>query len=183
MMRLEDTPAAQTVATPQWSDARIAVALDDGRFLLHDGRIAQQAPSCLVQPQAGDRALVVGCADGDSFIVHLLARTHDEAVLSVHGASALSLSQARIALNASDSVKVRALGELHLNAATGGMHLNSRNLFIGVTETLIEQTRHRIARAEHYLLTVRDLLRLHGKQTLLTAEKDVKVDADRISVG
>ncbi|GAA5787200.1 hypothetical protein GCM10007860_21220 [Chitiniphilus shinanonensis] len=182
-MRLEDTPATQAVAMPQWSDARIAVALDDGRFLLHDGRIAQQAASCLVQPQAGDRALVAGCADGDSFIVHLLARANDEAVLSVPGAATLSLSQARIALNASDSVKVRALGDLHLNAATGTVHLNARNLFTSVTDTLVEQTRHRIARAEHYLLSVRALLRMHGKQTLLTAEKDVKVDADRISVG
>ncbi|TJZ62492.1 DUF3540 domain-containing protein [Chitiniphilus eburneus] len=182
MMRLEDPPITHAIAAPQWSDARIAVALDDGRFLLHDGRIAQQAASCLVQPQAGDRALVAGCGD-DSFVVHLLARGDDEAVLAVPGATGVSLNQARIALNASEQVSVRALADIHLNAATGALNLNARNLFTSVADTLIEQTRHRITRAEHYLLTARALLRMHGKQTLVTADKDVKVDADRISVG
>ncbi|HSC80072.1 MAG TPA: DUF3540 domain-containing protein [Chitinolyticbacter sp.] len=181
MMQIHDR--STTTVIPALADALLVVALDDGRFLLDDGRIACQAASCLLTPQSGDRALVAACAGGECFVVHLLTRSGDEAVLSVPGVRQLAINQPAIALNAAETITLRALGDMSLASATGTLTLNARNLFTTVTDTLVEQTRHYVGRAEQYLLDARQLLRLHGKQALMTAEKDVKVDADRISMG
>ncbi|MBL8511024.1 MAG: DUF3540 domain-containing protein, partial [Betaproteobacteria bacterium] len=55
--------------------------------------------------------------------------------------------------------------------------------FTQVSETLVQSARHTVGRAEHYLMEVKKLLRLQGKQVMVTAEKDVKVDGERISMG
>jgi hypothetical protein len=170
--------------SPQWSETVVAVVLEGGRFLLQDGRIATQALSCLLEPRAGDRVLGVGCRDGACYIVHLLARPDsDQATLCAPGMAQLTISQPQLALQASTSLSLRALRDVELSAATGTLTISARNLFQTVTESLVENVRFYIGCAEQYLLEVKHLLRQHGEQVMVTADKDVKVDADRISMG
>jgi len=170
--------------SPQWSETVVAVALDHGQFLLEDGRVAVSALSCLLEPEVGDRVLGVGCRDGACYIVHLLARQDTaQATLSAPGVRQLTISQPQLALQAGESLSMRALCDVELTAATGTLSINARNLFQTVTESLVENMRFYIGRAEHYLLEASHLLRQHGEQVMVTADKDVKVDADRISMG
>lgn len=176
--------AVQTSKTLAWAEARIAVALDDNCYLLDDGRLARQAASCVLTPEAGDRILAVGCREGDSYIVHVLDRGFAEAAeLSVPGTQQLNIRQQRIAMSAIEQMSLQALRDIEITAATGSMSFNARNLFVTVQESLVQNVRHYIGKAEQYLLNVRSLLKLHGKQALVTAEQDVKVDGERISVG
>lgn len=178
------SPRLSTQSTPAWAEAGIAVALKNGTYLLDDGRIACQATSCLVLPQQGDRVLVAACRNNESFIVHLLARPAGEnAVLGVPGAAQLSVRQAKISLAATDRIALQALNDVEVTAATGVLTLCARNLFTTVAGTLVQNVREYVANADHYLLQARQLLRLHGKQASITAEHDVKVDAERISIG
>jgi hypothetical protein len=177
-------PRIATALPPLWAEAGVAVALANGSYLLDDGRIAFQAASCLVLPEQGDRVLVAACRNNDNYIVHLLARqSRDNAVLGVPGAAQLTMRQAKIALTASDRITVQALNDVELTAATGVLTLCARNLFATVTGTLVQNVREYVANAEHYLLQAKQMLRLHGKQASITAEHDVKVDAERISIG
>lgn len=171
-------------STPAWTEARIAVTLDDNCYLLDDGRLARQAASCMLTPEAGDRILSVGCSDGDSYIVHVLDRGQaDAAELSVPGTQDLTIRQQRVTISATEGIALHALRDIEVNAATGSMSFNARNLFVTVQESLVENMRHYIGKAEQYLLDARQLLKLHGKQALVTAEQDVKVDGERISMG
>jgi hypothetical protein len=173
-----------TPLPPMWAEAGVAVALANGDYLLDDGRIACQAASCLVLPQQGDRVLVASCRNNDHYIVHLLSRpAGDNAVLAVPGAAQLTLRQPKIALTASDRITVQALNDVELTAATGVMTLCAHNLFATVAGTFVQNVREYVANAEHYLLNAKQLLRMHGKQASITAEHDVKVDAERISLG
>jgi hypothetical protein len=184
MHATKPSPRTPAPAEPGWAEATVAVTLADGNYLLDDGRIAQQAVSCVITPVQGDRALVVTCRQNDNYIVHLLSRTHgDEAFISVPGARQLTLRQPQIALSATERVALRSLRDIELTAATGVLSLTARNLFSTVTESLVENVRHYVGSVEQYLLDVKQMLRLHGKQASITAENDVKVDAERISMG
>lgn len=186
------------------ADTRITVLFDDGSCLLGNGMRALRAVSCLVEPQIGDRVLVSTSTDGPCHVLHILARNmcirsesahsdsaHSESArnesgsarLSVPGATGMSLCQARIAVHAAESLHMGSAGDASLSAAGGTLSLNGRNLFVTVTDSIVEQASHYVGKIGQYLLDVRALLRLHGNDALFTAAHDIKVDAERISMG
>jgi hypothetical protein len=180
----QDTTKAPAPAEPAWAETSVALELADCHYLLDDGRMAVQATSCLIRPSAGDRVLVAGCKEGENYIVHLLNRTRETgACLNVPGMERLAIQQASIDLYATGQLALRSLGDVEVTAASGTLSLNARNLFTTVTESLVENMRHYVGTAGHYLLEAKQLLRLHGKHATITAEQDVKVDAERISMG
>lgn len=176
------------------ADTRITVLFDDGSCLLGNGMRALRAVSCLVEPQIGDRVLVSASTDGPCHVLHILARNmcvgsesaqseSSSARLSVPGATGMSLCQARIAVHAAESLHMGSAGDASLSAAGGTLSLNGRNLFVTVTDSIVEQASHYVGKIGQYLLDVRALLRLHGNDALFTAANDIKVDAERISMG
>jgi hypothetical protein len=165
-------------------EAKIIVALEQHAYLLNDGRMAHQALSCLVRPEVGDHVLTATCQNDTSYILHILQRTEPKHVqLGAPGASEMRIEQARITLNAEENIALHSLADVEVTAATGVLSLNGRNLFTTVHESLVQSVGHFIGKAEHYLLDVRQLLRMHGQQVIVTAEQDVKVDGERISMG
>ena len=182
-MKQSATKTNQTPA-PVWVESQIAVALEEHGYLLDDGRMARQALSCIVTPEVGDRVLAAAGRDGTPYIVHILQRGNLEtAQLSVPGAQRTVLQQNQLALCATEQLALRSLQDVEVSAAGGVLALNARNLFTTVNESLVQNVRNYVGKAEQYLLEVKQLLRLHGQQTLITAEKDVKVDGERISMG
>ncbi|MBN8213825.1 MAG: DUF3540 domain-containing protein [Xanthomonadales bacterium] len=184
------TPAAPVAL----ADTRITVLFDDGSCLLGNGMRALRAVSCLVELQIGDRVLVSTSTDGPCHVLHILARNmcirsesarneSGSARLSVPGATGMSLCQARIAVHAAESLHMGSAGDASLSAAGGTLSLNGRNLFVTVTDSIVEQASHYVGKIGQYLLDVRALLRLHGNDALFTAANDIKVDAERISMG
>ncbi|NOT89658.1 MAG: DUF3540 domain-containing protein [Lysobacter sp.] len=145
---------------------------------------ALRAVSCLVEPQIGDRVLASTSIDGPCHVLHILARSESgTARVSVPDAEGMALCQSRIALHATESLHMGSAGDASLSAAGGTLSLNGRNLFVTVTDTIVEQANHYVGKIGQYLLDVRALLRLHGNDALITAAHDIKVDAERISMG
>ena len=179
-------PSARVIDLPRPAailiEGRVAAVRDDGTLELTDGRTARPALSCLIEPRAGDRVLY---SDGaERFVLHLLAREEMEsAALSVPGAQRLAIRQPHIDVAAEERLALRSLKDLEATAATGTLSLNARNLFATVSEALVENARHHIAHVGDYALKAKALLRIHGRQGLMTAEKDLKIDAERISMG
>lgn len=168
---------------PSLSSARIGSPLEEeGCFRLDDGRLARQALSCVIAPAAGDRVLIL---DGEeSFILHVLARPQlDAALLAVPGAGSLAIRQKRIELSATEHAAMRSLRDLELTAAGGTLALNARNLFTTVAESLIENVRDYVGRFAQHLMEAKGLVRMHSGQALMTAEKEFRVDGERISLG
>ena len=116
--------------------------------------------------------------------MHVLERGNAEsAELAVPGVQQLNIRQPQVAVHARESIALHALHDVEITAATGTLTLNARNLFTTVHDALVQNARHFIGKAEQYLLDVKQLLKLHGQQALITAEHDVKVDGERISMG
>ena len=96
-------------AAPAWFEATIRDAAGRDGWRLDDGRCARQAVSCLVTPQAGDRVLLVATADGECFVLHVLARAEGgRATLAVPGADAVSIRQAEVDIAATRNIALRA---------------------------------------------------------------------------
>ncbi|RDS79926.1 DUF3540 domain-containing protein [Dyella monticola] len=169
--------------TPQLSEAVIHEALDGHVWRLEDGRAARQATSCVVMPEPGDRVLLVSMADDSRYVLHILSRQDRRgATLNVPGAERLSIRQENIDV-ASQTIALRAVDSVELTAVQGPLSLNARNIFASATESLVHTACTYVGQVEQFLLHARQLLRLHGEQTLVTARQDAKIDAERISLG
>ena len=165
-------------------ETKVVVSLGDNAYLLNDGRAARQALSCLVQPEIDDQVLVASSENGSCFVVHILHRKNNQvANLSVPGAEQLCINQAQVSVTAKDNIALNCLTNIDINAATGVLRLNASNLFTTVSESLVQNVRYFIGQSEQYLVDAKQLLKLHGQQALVTADKDIKVDAERISMG
>ncbi|MBB3228071.1 hypothetical protein FHW69_002706 [Luteibacter sp. Sphag1AF] len=168
---------------PAWSEGVIRAPLDGNAWRLDDGRSARQAVSCLVTPQPGDAVLLLASASGECFVVHVLSRDQGgRATLAVPGADGMSIRQDHVDI-ASQTIAVRARGAVEVTSVEGAVSLNARRIVLGAAESLVQTARTYIGQMEQYLLTARQLLRLHGEQTMITARQDAKIDAERISLG
>lgn len=164
--------------------ASIVLCLDDGHYRLSDGRRARSAASCLLQPQLGDQVLVAACEQGDCYILHILERADDTpACLQVAGAEELQIRQAKIRLAAHEKIALQSLQDVELSAVSGTMNINAANLFCTVRDTLLHSARRHMGRFGHYALQVKDLWQMHTKQGVVTADQDLKIDAERIHMG
>jgi len=171
-----NTPARiplSPAASIQWEEAEIGWCLDDGAYRLTDGRLARRALSCLVAAEPGDHVIVLACSGGP-FVTHVLSRESSSVQLSAPGAEKLTIAQAEVEIGASRSVSVTAGGTLSLA---------SRHMFTHASETLAQNARHMVTHVQHCVMQVAALLRIHGKQTLITADHDMKLDADRVTLG
>lgn len=169
---------------PAWQEASISLNLGNGHYLLDDGSTALQAASCLLSPQEGDRVLFINSHSGDRYILHLLARPQaGPARLHIPGATGVSMAMPTIELQATEQLTLTSLGDTELSAPVGRVHLTARDLTITVLDNLLQLARHMIGRYENWLTEARGLSHLHGKDTQMTAEQDVRVDAERISIG
>lgn len=170
-------------AAPQWCCAEIAQALDaPGTWRLADGRAVTQALSCLIAPEAGDQVLVLQAGDR-AYITHVLARTSDRARLNVPGIEQLAIEQASLRLEAAATLDLRCGGDVTLTSLQGSIAVSARHFLASIAETLAQQARHVVTHAGHCVLQASALLRVHGRQALITADQDVKVDAERVTLG
>jgi hypothetical protein len=91
-------PSPEAQAAPALEEAVIRALTPEGRCLLEDGGEAAVAASCLLAPQAGDRALIVRAAAG-RYVLHILERNPGgSATLRAPGAEELRLEQNAITL-------------------------------------------------------------------------------------
>jgi hypothetical protein len=156
----------------------------DSTLMLSDGGCARVAASCLLQPQCGDRVVLTELASGEAFVHAILERDAAQpAELRVPGAERATLSARRLVLAASDSLEMHSLGDIELAAAAGVVSITAPHVTVTAVESIIQSAKQYLATIGTYALQVSSLLRLHGQQAILTAEKDMKIDAERISVG
>lgn len=178
-------PTAQSGAVALL-EIRVAMVLDSRHCLLANGRQASRALGCLIAPQVGDQVLV-SQGENSCHVLQILERNgagEMEAVaLCLPGDGAIHLRGSSVGIHGSKSVTVDSGGDVDVTAAGGHLGLNARNLFMSVTDSLVQQAQHFIGKAGQYFLDVRHLLKLHGQDALITAERDIKADAERISMG
>ena len=176
------TTPLTTDTKPSFEVAHICQRLPDGRYRLRNGQVALQAVSCVVVPQANDEVLLL-TLDTQSYITHILCRQTTDAQLQLPGIERLDIVQGRLGLNATQHLGLCSGGDVELNALQGSVWLQARNVFTTVSDSVVTQAQQLVSHAQNAVMQIAALLRLHGRQNLITAEQDMKLDAERISLG
>lgn len=185
MTCIEASLPPRVLPTPElfWAESQVSQCLAPGHYRLSDGRLAQQAASCLLTPEPGDGVLLVQAPSG-RYITQVLWRNQSaRAQLSVPGAQVLAIAQGSVELNGTQQIALRSLGDVELTSAHGAVSLNARHILSSAAETMVHNAQHLVTHVQHFVLQVTQLLRVHGRQALITAEQDMKLDAERISLG
>ncbi|MBU2711208.1 DUF3540 domain-containing protein [Zooshikella harenae] len=160
----------------------------DSTWRLADGRRVKQAVSCLVTPKVGDHVLVAESNGTDQsgaecFIVHILQRESCETVqLTVPGATQVQWQQGQIALLAKTKLTLFAAQQVDLGSLEQ-LLIQGKHQVYTAWETAVSHVQDFVQQVDSYTLTAKHLLKMHGEYQLLTAEKEIKVDADRITMG
>ncbi|MCB1737059.1 MAG: DUF3540 domain-containing protein [Gammaproteobacteria bacterium] len=163
----------------------LVTAIDPAGCHLDDGRCVATAAGCLLQPRVGDRVLVTDArADMAALILTVIERrAGQEALLTVPGADKLRLSQRSVAIEASEQLALRSLKDAELTAATGTLSVQARNLFTTVIETLVERAADHLAKFGNYAVDTAGLMRLRTRHGIVTADKQLRLDADQMHLG
>ncbi len=162
--------SAQVVSLTEDSGAGVCLLRAPGQSQLLP---AQLAESLLATPCAGDRVLCVDL-EGDLIIVQILTRASNT--------EPLLMTSSRTIEWVAPVLRFKAIRELELLSAKK-LTLSACDLVLGASRTLVQQARHILQQANDYAVTAKGLLRLNGRQQVITAEQDVRIDGERINMG
>lgn len=179
----DDITLESTFERPMFA-GKISSVSASGDFIVNGHIETQRALSCLITPCVGDLVLYWKDNQDHGWIISVLsAENPQERELSLPQNAAIKVNTKQLTVNASDSIKLNAIKEISLNATLGKLSECARSFYQLVQGTLVQHTKHLINRSEYLDFHAEKLLKSHAAQQLITAEKDIKMDADRINMG
>ncbi len=149
---------------------------------LDDELSAKPADSLGIELEQGDIVAFLR-TDGDNFIVSLLkAAPRDDAVLAYRFAPHLKLNAGKIELNASTSVALKSMHEISLETCKN-VRISCRNLVQNAFESTVMITRQWVQNCRSGSIKADELLHCDAGSQIITADRDLRLDAERINMG
>ncbi|WP_026971594.1 DUF3540 domain-containing protein [Aliagarivorans marinus] len=147
---------------------------DDGsaNYLIDQHVHAELALSALVEPQLGDRVAYLGDESG-CFVLHILKRKSPQ-TLQLRSATPIAVHAPELTLSADKQLDLVSLNRFSLTGQHG---------VVSVSGTLVSCAEHMVKQVNQLMVTAKGLLRLSGRQQVITAEQDVRIDGERINMG
>lgn len=204
---------ALPVYMPQQASGRVVDILSDGSMVVESeglGWHCRRAASCLLTPETGDNVLLARSDDEKLWLLAVLERAcpQHSAQISIQGDLNISTQGGSLTLNSelqlalhSHSLQVKstqgecAIGTLEyrgdeVKAQIGiGRWIGERCESVWHTVTHLSQMMFRqVKQTEHVRAgqldyQAQDYLRLHSRNTLITAQDIAKIDSEQIHVG
>jgi hypothetical protein len=167
-------------AVEQWFDS--VLSAEGEHWLLSSGRRARAALSCLLVPANGDRVVCTG-NNSEVFITAIVQRSSTQPATLGQLHQPLRLHASELTLSAGKKLLLGSAGDCDINTVRGSLSINCHHLITQVAASWIQSAAHCVARFGDLTTTVKQLLRTHAQRQLITAEKELKVDADVIHMG
>lgn len=127
----------------------------------------------LVCPEVGDTVLCIQ-VDNTFYISQVIQRKVPSDSLMIESLRPIEWVAPILRFNAFKEIELRSAKKLSLTAC---------DLVCGATRSLIQQAHNMIQHAGSYSLTTKGLMRLNGRQQVIVAEEDLRIDAKRINMG
>ncbi|MBE1301724.1 MAG: DUF3540 domain-containing protein [Alteromonadaceae bacterium] len=155
-------------------------------YVLNNNVVALRATGCLIEPQMGDQVLYWQ-QQQQAFITMVLQQKDKQAPgirkLSVPNHQGLVINAKNMVFNVAQKLQMNVLQEINFNAAVGKINHYAQSMLQSVQGSLIQLSNQYLNKSEHIDFEAKKLLKSHGEQQLITASKDLKMDADRINMG
>ncbi|MFT4927212.1 MAG: hypothetical protein ACI8WB_003318 [Phenylobacterium sp.] len=147
-------------------------ALSQSWLVDHDFS-ASCAVSLLVKPSIGDTVCFIE-VEQHYYITALLSRQDSEAELLLESSQKVRWVAPELHFSAFDKLELTSLNK---------MVVMGKDTVVSAANAMIQQAENLIQQVGQYSLTAKGLLRLSGKHQVITAEKDVRIDGERINMG
>lgn len=168
--------------------------LDDNVYVIDDKLSAQQALSCLIKPAMGDKVLY--CAQGDEcWILAVLCSTNqnkskdqdnieqNSREIALPNRAPIQMNTRKFTVNASEQIDMNSMGDINLNSVMGKLSMSAKRCYQTIQDSFIQLAKHIVHRGEYIDHQAEKLLKTHAAQHLMTADNDIKIDAERINMG
>jgi hypothetical protein len=178
----------------------------DGTFTIDTERgklAALRATSCLLEPEPGDKVLLIGEPTGALYVLAVLEReAGTPSRIKCDGDLTMDVGEGRFTVAAGEGVDLMTGGDLQLTAARLEVRAGEANFTFGAArligksiDSVLERVAHRVKNSIRWvegLDQVRSgqldyhaegMMRLHGENTVLTANKIVKADGKQVHIG
>ena len=189
LRRVPATPPLPQTRAGTFASAYI-VACEGDTYRMDNGQQARTAVSCLIKPEAGDLVQLFH-GDAQCFVTAILRRqtlehagvTERKIEIAVNGADTLQLSVPKLQCVARDSIALFAGQSCEIASPQGRVLLTARNVCAIAGDNLIQQARTALTQVTNYSVKALELLHLKGRQQLISAETEVRLDGQYINMG
>lgn len=147
------------------------------------GRVVKQAFSCLVKPEVGDSVLVSVQSDQQYVVAILVRRSSIEAVLSPPDECGLTIKACSLRLVTSNDMSFLSKGNISVVAPLGELVIQTASIVQTVSNTVVNIAKQILVRVGYYDLSSDTAIMSKASVQVITAEKDIRIDAERISMG
>lgn len=179
---------------PQMRNATIIDQTAQERWLLDNGLKVCRAHSCLVEPAIGDTVIVYEYRQSEILtgcVLAILERAQSLeqelpqqiSQLSVPNNKALQINANELMLVGTHQLDLVSNGDASLQAPAGRIIVSAKHLLHSIQDTLVQVCRQMFGRNEQYHMNSEQLNKTHARHQLMTADKDIRVDAQRINMG
>lgn len=136
-------------------------------------KTGRPAEGLLVMPESGDTVLCID-VNNEILVSQVLLRAEPSQTLSIHSTRPIEW--------VAPVMRFKALKEMELLSANT-LTLSACDVVLGATRSLVQQAKNFMQSAKTFSLTTKGLMRFNGKQQLIVAEEDLRMDAKRINMG
>ena len=156
----------------QYHVGTISIYNRETEVCLIDGHIsAEVADGLLVAPHTGDLVAYL-INENDAFLLQILRQTVDSTQIHCH--KPLSIHAPKVNISANQKLDMVGLE---------GFSLVGKQGVISVAGSLVTCAEHLVQQVNQFMLNAKGMLRLSGRQQVMTAEEDIRIDGKRINMG
>lgn len=143
------------------------------RWLIDHQFTATPAMSLMVKLEPGDKVSFIQI-EGTYVVTQILTRSDEQVQTTLHSDKNVQWLVPKMSLKALESLEFVAANKITMTGKT---------LVQNAVTSLVQQSENLIQQVNQFSATARGLMRLSGKQQIITAEDDVKIDGKRINMG
>jgi hypothetical protein len=156
---------------------------ENGTYILDMELDAVRAISCIVVPDTGDYVNYCETEKG-RYILNILQRNvSSEICLNGPDSNELTVNSKRFRILSEKSVEIVSCGDITISSIAGTIVLNAQNFLKSIVDSAITLAQNCIIRAVQISTDVEQVCRIHSCHHIITADKDVRIDGERINMG
>mgnify|MGYP000052881150 CR=1 FL=1 len=160
----------------------IAVEMSDS-WETSGGIIVKQSFSCLVKPEVGDSVLISSQSEEKYVVAILVRRSGMQAVVSPANECGLTIKASCITLVSSNDMSFFSKRNICVGAPLGELMIQASSIVQTVSNTVVNIAKEILIRVGYYDLESDTAIMSKASVQIITAEKDIRMDAERINLG
>ncbi len=164
--------------------AKIISQLSDELWLLDNGKQVNRAFSCLIPPQSGDWVIYTDVG-GKAVVTTILSReqTDKSANISLPHKQDMQLAAKKLQLTGEHSLELISAGDISINASMGKLLVTVKDMVQQIQHSFIQRCKQLISRMEMMDVEASQMMKSHSRHQMMTADKDIRINAERINMG